>query len=312
MKVILDRSPIKQKFKNLVVAIGVFDGVHLGHQTLIGECIKEAKRLRGTPAVMTFFPHPLHILRPEIKIPFIVSLPYRLKLIEQLGIDVCWVIKFTRRFSHLSAEQFIKRYIVDKMHAKAVVVGDDFHFGKNRGGNLDFLKAMGQKYGFKVKIVSAVKKGPKAISSTRIREFISKGQLEDAERLLGRQVSIMGRVVRGDARGKNLGYPTANINPPANHVILPQGVYVVKVRIENKVYQGVANIGCRPSFTPSDAEVNIEVHIFDFRKDIYGQEIVVEFLKKIRNEKVFQTPQDLILQLKKDEKKARALVSSFA
>jgi len=308
MKVIYGIGKVPKKIQNAVLAMGVFDGLHLGHQQLIRRAIKQAKAINGQTLVMTFHPHPVHVLRPDAALPLIVSLSHRLKLIEDMGVAKCIVINFTKQFAKLSPQKFIKRYFVDHICPKEIFVGEDFRFGKDRGGGLNCFKMIGQKYGFKVNDVKHVnlKESRGKIGSTLIRQLIIDGKLKQAEKLLGRKISVMGKVVKGDSRGKILGFPTANILPE-NEVVLPLGVYAVKVLLKKKWYHGMANVGQRPSFQPSSNAVHTEVHIFDFNRNIYGQNIFMEFTKKIRSEKIFPTQESLISQLKRDEHKARSI-----
>ena len=307
MKIIYGVEHIKQKFKNPVMAIGVFDGLHRGHQQLIQQAIREAKKIKGTALVMTFWPHPAHVLRPEIRLPLLVSLPHRLKLLEGMGVDVCVVIPFTKSFSRLSPEEFVKNYLAKNIKPIEIFVGYDFRFGKDRLGDLNLFKAIGKTFGFKVNVLHAIKGGSNAISSTRIRELVAQGEFTQASRLLGRSVSTMGIVCRGDARGKTLGFPTANIDPDGE-LIPPRGVYAVSVLINKKKYGGMVNIGRRPSFK-SDNKISIEVHIFHFRKEIYNKTVIIEFIKKIRDEKFFFSTERLIRQLCHDEMKAKEILS---
>ncbi len=307
MKIIHGIKNIKRKFKSPVVAIGVFDGLHRGHQQLINQAIQEARQIRGTAIVMTFWPHPAHVLRPEIRLPLLVSLPHRLRLLEGLGVDVCIVIPFTKSFSRLSPEEFVKNYLIRNIKPVEIFVGYDFRFGKNRQGDLNRFKTISKELGFKINVLHAIKGGARAISSTLIRELVIQGKLSQASRLLGRFVSLMGTVYRGDARGRLLGFPTANVDPDGE-LIPPCGVYAVSVLIGNKRYGGMANIGYRPSFKNGN-KISIEVHIFHFRKKIYSRTILVEFIKKIRDERMFLFKGQLIQQLYEDEIKAKAIIA---
>ncbi|HLD69593.1 MAG TPA: riboflavin biosynthesis protein RibF, partial [Candidatus Omnitrophota bacterium] len=233
-------------------------------------------------------------------------LSYRLQLIERLGVDVCLVIRFTKRFSQLSPERFIKQYLVERLMPKEIFVGYDFRFGKDREGNLALFSQLAKKFGFKVNIVKAVKTHHEVISSTRIRNLIREGHLKKASELLGRLVSVVGVVQPGDKRGKGLGFPTANIYP-TNETLPPAGVYAVYVVIDGQRCKGMANIGYRPSFQSHPNQINLEVNIFNFRQNIYGKEIIVEFVEKIRDEKVFYTKESLVRQLESDEKKIRRI-----
>ena len=300
-----------QKVKNPVVAIGVFDGLHLGHQALMKEAIRKAKLLRGTSIAMTFYPHPIHVLYSQAHVPLIVSLSHRLKIIEELGVDISVVIPFTKQFSKLTPEKFVKRYLVDNIGVKAIVIGEDFRFGQGRSGNWEFFKKLGKKYNFKVNVIRSVVKGGEVIGSTRIRKLIAAGKLTLASQLLGRRVSLLGKVVKGEQRGKSLGFPTANLNL-FNEVIPPHGVYLVRIQIQDKIYNGIANIGRRPSFNDKNAKTNLEIHIFDFNKNIYGQDILVEYVKKIRNEKKFSSKEQLIQQIIRDEKKAKEIFTKHS
>ena len=310
MNVISDIRKIKTRFSNLVLAIGVFDGLHVGHQALIRQAVRRAKIIHGKTAVLTFFPHPLHVLRPEIYLPLIISLPHRIKLIEELGVDACMVVKFTKSFSRLSPKAFIEQYLMKRLKPTEVFVGEDFRFGQNRRGTLEFFKHEGERRGFHVNIFRPVKEKKGKIGSTLIRQLIIDGQLKEASHLLGRPVSIMGKVIVGNRRGQRLGFPTANIDPD-NIVIPPVGVYAASVMINRKIYGAMANIGHRPSFDQADSKINVEIHIFDFEKNLYGKEIIVEFIKKIREEKIFFSPQKLIDQLKKDEQQARRRLRKY-
>lgn len=307
MNVIYGIGKFKKTSRNTVLVIGVFDGVHRGHQALIQGAIRRAKQIGAEPLVMTFWPHPVHVLRPELGLPYIVSLPHRLKLIEGLGVKSCIVVHFTRRFARLSPEQFIRRYIVARISPREIYVGDDFRFGQRRGGTLEYFQQAGTKHGFKVRVVGAVKAGKKKIGSSMIRQLIGAGKLTQAARLLGRGVSVMGTVVRGDGRGKELGFPTANMLIQ-NGVIPPLGVYAVRVRIGEKTCAGMANIGQRPSFKKND-RVHLETHIFNFHRSLYNQEIIVEFVQKIREEKRFDSRERFIAQLRDDHVRTQRILS---
>lgn len=309
MKVIYNIGAIKRKLKNAVLAIGVFDGIHIGHQKLIKSAVKKAKAVNGQAIVLTFFPHPVEVLQPKKFMPHITSLSYRLKLIEELDVAMCVVVKFTKKFSAISPRAFIERYIVNALEPKEVMIGEDFRFGKNREGTLEYLKEEGTKHGFKVNVISSVKGAGKKIGSSQIRHLISDGKLEDVKKYLGRNVSILGKVVRGNALGKKLGFPTANINPD-KEIMPPCGVYAVRILVGKKTYNGMANIGHRPSIKRKKNPINIEVHLFDFKRDLYGKKIIVEFVKRLRDEKKFTSLKNLQAQIVRDEKKARQILSA--
>ena len=303
MKIFNGIKAVAGKFPNPVIAIGVFDGLHRGHQVLIRKAVQRAKRIRGTAIVMTFDPHPVRVLRPENRLPLLVSLPFRLKLIAAMGVDATVIVRFTKAFSRLAPKQFIAKYLLQPFSPREIIVGDDFRFGQDRAGTIAFFGQAGKKNDFKVVSLKTKERGRKKFSSTMARDFIVNGQLKKAADILGRPVSLWGRVVPGDKRGKALGYPTANI-VPMGEVLPPRGVYVVQVCYENKILKGMSNVGVRPSFHNED-HLNVEVHIFNFNKNLYGQDIVVEFLQKIRNELYFPSREALVAQLKKDESFSR-------
>lgn len=312
MKVTFGIGKIKKRFKKPILAIGVFDGLHLGHQALISKAIDRAKVLKRDVCVLTFWPHPLHIVRPSLKLPLIISLSHRISVLEQMGIDECIVARFTKKFSEMSAGSFIKRYLVDKINPQEIFVGTDFRFGHNRSGSLEYFKKLGDSRGFVINIVNpvpAVKKkmGVEKISSTLIRNFIAEGNIKGAARLLGRPVSVMGKVRQGDSRGKKLGFPTANLGIK-NELLPPGGVYAVEIIFGDKKYKGMANIGSRPSFKKEKSSYILEVNIFDFNQNLYDKVIMVVFVKYIREEKTFLCRNDLIAQLHKDEVRVRKLL----
>ncbi len=308
MKVTYGIGKVKETFKNAVLVIGVFDGLHLGHQKLINTAIARAKAIKGETVVLTFAPHPVHVLNPQIYLPYIVSLSYRMKLLERLGVARCVVVRFSKKFSQMSPENFIKKYIGKVIAPKEVFVGDDFRFGQDRSGTLDYFKDMGERIGFKLNSVTPLKGGKGKMGSSVIRQLIMDGHLDKAQKYLGREVSIMAKVVRGDARGKTLGFPTANLSPK-DILMPPVGVYAVKVEYNGKCYFGMANVGRRPSFKSTQNRINLEVHLFDFSGNLYDKEVIVYFVKKIREEVKFENQDDLIAQLKKDERKARLIYS---
>lgn len=276
------------------VTIGIFDGVHKGHQLIIKRLIKEAKKAFLKSIVVTFYPHPVKVLNPDAKIPFLISLEHRIKLIKKMGAGYCLIVRFTKAFSELSPEDFVKKILVDKLNIKVLVVGENFLFGAREKGNLRSLKALGKKYDFKVRAVKPLKMEGDFVSSTRIRRLIEKGDLKQAKNLLGRPVTILGTVVKGRSIGRKIGFPTANIDPH-HESIPPSGVYSVDASINKKLYHAILNISTRKI---------IEVHIFKFNRNIYGRDIEVIFKHKIRGEKRFKSLQALQEQIKLDILKA--------
>ena len=300
IKIFLNPRKSVAKFPHPVVAIGVFDGVHRGHQRLIRGALARARKMHGTAVVVTFFPHPVHVLCRKHDLSLLVSLEHRLKLIEQLGIDVCFVIPFTKTFAKLSAEDFLREYLLRKIGAQEVFIGQNFHFGKNRIGNSSVLRSIASRYLIRTNIIRSVRYKKDVVSSSRLRHLVKQGNLLLARKYLGRDIIVAGQVVRGDQRGRILGIPTANINC-GPEILPPLGVYVAYVAIGQRRCKGIVNVGYRPSFTSSQKK-NIEVHLLNFHQNIYGQEIEIRFLRKIRNEKKFLSPQDFLNQFYQDKK----------
>lgn len=298
--------------RKTVAAIGIFDGVHLGHRRIIRAAViacramSTAKKIRVRSVVITFDPHPLKILRPYKPIPSIMSTAHRVRLIRELGADACLVIRFTKKFSNLKPRDFVKKILVDRFRVLELFVGTNFVFGKGNTGDTALLKRFGREYGFKVTVVPMVKVGGKIISSTAIRDLITRGRLAEASRMLGRPVTVFGTVVSGASRGRLLGYPTANIDPH-HEAIPPSGVYAVRVRLGNKKFGGALFIGHRPTF--GEREPVIESHIFDFRSMIYGEDIEVTFVKRLRGVRKFAGHEKLVEQIRKDDAYARRILS---
>ncbi|MDD5730183.1 MAG: riboflavin biosynthesis protein RibF [Candidatus Omnitrophica bacterium] len=308
MKIILRLKDIK-KFKDPVVAIGVFDGLHIAHQRILNEAKKQALRINGKSLVLTFWPHPKRRFS-------IYSLAHRLRLISELGIDACVVIKFDKAFSRMSPGDFIKKILAQRIGARFIYVGENFRFGRNAAGSVETLEEFSGLYGFKLKVFKPMRSGGRKISSTYIRELIISGKLDKARRLLLRPVSVFGKVIKGTGLARRLGFPTANIRP--HHEILPPpGIYAVRVLLDGPALNGACYIGIRPTFKAQNLPAkpgkrgpqnNIEVHIFDFNKNIYGSLLEIQFIKKIRNERQFSSPELLIEQIRKDIKSARGIL----
>lgn len=291
--------------KKTIAAIGIFDGVHLGHKAIIKSAVRRAKVIKGKSVVITFHPHPLKVLQPDKPIPLLMSTAHRLRLIGGLGVDNRLLLKFNKRFSNFQPRDFVRKILVDKLKVSEVYIGSDFIFGKNGVGNAVLLKEFGRCYGFKVKIMPMIKIKGRVVSSTTIRNLIMKGRLNEAAQLLGRRVTVFGTVVKGVRRGKSLGYPTANIDPH-HEAIPPSGVYAVWVRLKNRTYGGALYIGTRPTF--AETEPVIEVYIFNFRKLIYGEDVEIIFIKRLRGDRKFRTQQKLIEQINIDNINVRRIL----
>jgi riboflavin kinase/FMN adenylyltransferase len=308
MILITDLSKIEKRFTGSIITLGNFDGLHLGHQELIKKIIRRAKETGGLSMVVTFRPHPLKILAPEKCPPLISIYEEKIQLLEKLGIDVLVKIPFTLDFSAMEPRDFVKNILSDLLGVKEIYVGYNYRFGKGRKGNITMLRDLGQEFGFEVREVEQVSLEGEVISSTRIRQLLKKGEVENASRLLGRAYTLCGIVVKGDGRGRGLGFPTANI--AAKHSIIPSnGVYAAKLFVRDSYYDGIVNIGMRPTFDANS--LAIEVHIFNFDEDIYGEEITLYFIHKIREEKKFQNAEALINQIKADIKVAKGMLSEY-
>jgi len=307
MKVISSLENIKEPFAYAVITVGNFDGVHIGHQGLLKEVKKRADKMSGTSIVLTFEPHPLKVLK-EKKIPLITPFERKIELIEKLGIDVVICLPFTREFSKVSAREFVEEILLKKIGMKEIVVGYDYTFGHKREGNIDLLKKLGDELGFKVCILGPILVDNMIVSSTRIRNLIMEGELEKVKTLLNRYYQVSGEVIAGhDRGGRLLGFPTANLKL-VNEVFPKNGVYVVEVIYNNKVYGGVTNIGFKPTFG-NDA-LSVETHILDFDQNIYGKKIKLNFIKRLRNEKKFSSIEALAAQIKRDIEEARKILQN--
>jgi len=306
MILITDLSKIDKKFSGSIITLGNFDGLHLGHQELIRKIILRAEETGGLSMVVTFRPHPLKILAPEKCPPLISIYEEKIQLLEKLGIDVLVKIPFTLDFSAMEPRDFVKNILVNILGAKEIFVGYNYRFGKGRKGNILMLRDLGNELGFIVREVEQVSLNGEVISSTRIRQLLINGDVEHAARLLGRPYALCGIVVKGDGRGRGLGFPTANI--VSRHTIIPSdGVYAVRLFVRDKYYNGIVNIGMRPTFDAKS--MAIEVHIFDFDEDIYGEELTVYFAGKIRDERKFSSVEALINQINADINSAKNRLS---
>lgn len=310
MKILYGYKNAAEKIKDPVAAIGIFDGVHLGHKRIISKVLG-LRNAPGDRIVITFDPHPQTVLRPDKTPPRIMSLEHRLSLLGKMGLDAAVVIKFSDFIAMMSPEEFV-RSVLGAIGARKIFVGSNFHFGRGRSGNVENLREIAAKYGMDVRVVRPVRSGRRVVSSTWLRELIRSGKLSRAELLLRRPVSVYGTVVKGDARGKVLGVPTANIDPH-QEVIPPPGVYVVKVDVDGVLYDGVLNVGYRPTFygrSPHKREEpRIEVHIIGFEGDLYGKNVEIFFIKRLRGERRFGRPGDLVRRIGKDIELAKKILS---
>lgn len=283
-----------------VIAIGVFDGVHLGHQKIIQSLVEEAKKTGLPSLLLTFHPHPETILSGK-QINLLQTLDQRMSEVEKYGVQLAVAVPFNEEFADLSAEEFIQKVILDKFKAKKIIVGENFRFGRKREGDIKKLHQFASRYGFSLVSVPPVRKKNFVISSSLIRDHIKRGDVETAHLFLGRPYEIGGTVVKGKSRGKTLGFPTANIQT-AND-IAPPGVFISKIGIGFEIFPSVTHVGTKPTF--GEREPIIESYIIDYRNNLYGKNLRIMFLKKIRDEKKFETSAALSLQIRRDLDRAQ-------
>ncbi|WP_289022509.1 bifunctional riboflavin kinase/FAD synthetase [Desulfobacter postgatei] len=308
MELIEDLNQIKAPFNNAVITIGNFDGVHKGHQALLNQVIETGRRIGGTCIAMTFEPHPLRALGISTP-PLITRRDQKIELIKASGIDVLICLPFDKSFAQISAQEFIEDILVKKIGMKTIVIGPDYSFGKNRAGNVALLKAKGGELGYETIVpdwIRDVETDTERISSTRIRELVMDGHVDRAKHYLGRFYQIRGKVIKGRKRGgSQLGFPTANIK--LHDELCPKfGVYAVTVETIHGKFKGVANIGFSPTF--GDGMFTIEVHILDFKEDIYESRIRVNMVKRLRDEIKFSSIAQLSDQIRKDIEKAKEIL----
>lgn len=306
MQTFYDLEAVSHLHQELVVTIGVFDGLHIGHRFVIQQVLTEARKLKLPSAVLTFHPSPLAFLAPERCPPTLTTLEKKREILQQLGVEIAIFVRFDAALAEMSPEEFVQTVLLEKLKARAVIVGYDWQFGKGRSGNATVLKSLGEQYQFNVKIVPATKINGLTVHSTRIREAISEGHLKLATQLLGRRYSIMGKIVKGEGRGSQLGYPTANINA-LEQMLPPNGVYAIRAKLEGEPINGVLNMGTRPTF--EGVKFQIESHLFNFDQMIYGKEIEIIFIEKIRDERTFSNIEALVAQIGKDVESAKAILN---
>lgn len=300
---------IKHKLKNPVVTVGTFDGVHLGHQKIMHKLVERAKQLDGVSVVITYHPHPLEILNNR-KYPYLLTEKEKKEsILKELGVDYVLWLDFDNNLANLPAEEFIKEYFVNQLQAKEIIVGYDWHFGKNREGDYHLLQKQAHLYGYKVDMVREVKIDGEIVSSTKIRDYIRNGKVDKANTMLGRPYSILGKVVGGDKLGRKLGFPTTNLVPKEERKLLPQcGVYLTKTSYNKQNLWGLTYIGKKPTIKLDNKKKFIETYIFDFNKNIYAEDIELFFVKWVREDRKFSSTDELIQQIRKDESIGRELI----
>lgn len=293
-------------FNQPIVTLGTFDGVHLGHQAIIRSMIKEGRENGQETVLLTFDPHPRIVLYPDSHaVKLIDTVEEKLEKLKKLGLDTVILYPFTLKFSRLTAMEFVRDILVGQIGVKRMLVGHDHHFGKNREGSFDQLVELGALYGFDVTEVGAIASGDVTISSTKVRRALAEGEVETAASYLGQPYRMAGTVVHGNKLGRTIGFPTANIEINEPEKIVPAiGVYAVQVLLNGRALAGVMNIGHKPTVQDSD-RISTEVFIFDFSEDIYGEELTVSLIARLRGEQKFESLDALKDQLKQDEQNAR-------
>ncbi|MDO6596503.1 bifunctional riboflavin kinase/FAD synthetase [Oceanihabitans sp. 2_MG-2023] len=297
---------IIQSFQDLeshktIATIGTFDGVHIGHQKIIERLSKTAKKENLKSVVLTFFPHPRMVLQKDANIKLINTIEERSKILNQLGIDYLCIKTFTKEFSRITAENFVKDILVKQLNIKKIIIGYDHHFGRNRSANIEDLKKFGEAYNFEVEEISAQDINDVAVSSTKIRKALNEGDIKTANAFLGYHFMLNGKVTKGKGLGKTISFPTANISLSEDYKLIPkQGVYVVHSKYKNQDLYGMMNIGTNPTIS-NNTKLTIEVHFFHFNEDIYNENLTIEILNRIRNEQKFESLEALKNQIKKDK-----------
>jgi riboflavin kinase / FMN adenylyltransferase len=303
MKIVHDARGLNLRDRKVCLAIGFFDGVHLGHQQIVRQTIADARQHEGLALVVTFDCHPSSVVAPQRVPPLIYSLSQKLRVIESLGTDALLLIHFDKTFSEQTGEAFIRGLALGQI--QSLCVGSNFTFGHKRGGNVALLKILGEELHFTVHGMSAVSLDGRVVSSTRIRETIRVGDLDAASQMLGRAYSLSGKIIRGDQLGRQLGFPTANLDV-AGLVLPPHGVYTIQARVRNQTHRAVVNIGSRPTLQNATPQVRVEAHLLDFKDDIYGEEMEIIFRRKLRDEKQFPSLAALQEQITRDVAEAKS------
>lgn len=307
MRIVRGIKNFTERLQNPVLTLGNFDGVHLGHQAIFKKVIERAREINGTSIVFTFEPHPLKVLAPERSPRLLNTFHGKMKLLAEAGVDIVICANFTRVFAEQHPDDFARDVLHTQLGVREVYVGYDYAFGKGREGSIESLKEMGRSNGFEVGVVEAVKINNIVVSSSAIRDLISSGRVDEAAGLLGRDYLLEGEVVHGAHRGRTLGFPTANLHA-ANELLPGYGVYAVRTLLEDRLIDGVASIGVRPTF--GAGPVSIEVFLFDFNGDLYGKHLDVSFLKQLRQEKKFSDVDALVLQMNADVEEAKKVLGA--
>jgi riboflavin kinase/FMN adenylyltransferase len=307
MRIVRGVKNFSERLPNPVLTLGNFDGVHLGHQAIFKKVVERAGEIKGTSMAFTFEPHPLKVLSPERSPQLLNTFHGKMRLFEAAGIELVICANFTRVFADQHPEDFAREVLHRQIGVTEVYVGYDYAFGRGREGSIESLKRMGATYGFKVGVIEPVQVDGLVVSSSTVRDLISNGRVAEAARLLGRNYAIEGEVVHGSHRGHTLGFPTANLKT-ANELIPAFGVYAVLAHVGGRTFKGVASIGIRPTF--DSGPVSVEVYLFDFSEDLYGREMEVVFIERLRGEERFSSAEALVRQIREDVQHAHEVLNS--
>ena len=305
MKIFKTSRALARIVRGPILTLGNFDGLHLGHRKIISKVSERARRLDSPSVVYTFEPHPLKVVAPSMSPPMIVDAVAKAALVEALGIDFMVIAEFTKEFAAKHPRAFVEEEIVP-LRPREVWVGHDFSFGKAKAGTVDYLRHLGEEFGFTVLVIPAYMKGGEVVSSSRIRKLVSAGRLAEAAGLLGRNFSMSGKVVKGRNIGRELGFPTANLST-VTELMPADGVYAARAIVSGKRHGAIVNIGVAPTF--GGKARCVEVHILGFRDNIYGKKIEVEFVRRLRGERAFKSKEALITQIRKDSERAGKILA---
>ncbi len=298
-------------FRNAVITIGTFDGVHLGHRTILQQVVTEARKANGESVLLTFEPHPRKVLFPDAPLKLLTPLNEKITLLSEEGIEHIVVVPFTPEFSNLSGEEYVRDFLVAKFKPKAIVIGYDHRFGHDRTGGIEMLQRYATEYGYEVHEIPAQTIDAAAVSSTKIRHALNEGNVGDAAHMLGRFYTLKGAVIRGAQLGRTIGYPTANISPAdADQLIPARGVYAILINTGMATHKAMLNIGFRPTVS-NEVSLHIEAHIFDFKGDLYDKELELHFVSRLRSEEKFPSLDALKEQLGKDKEAAIAALATL-
>ena len=309
MEIIRSIEELERLHGPLFLAIGVFDGVHRGHQAVISTSTSHAQSSNGTPLVVTFDPHPVKVLRPNDAPHLLTATQHKIALIRDLGVDHLLVINFDKKFAATPPDKFVEQLVAHSKPLREICVGHEWSFGKDRRGNLGLLKELGAQFHFHVVGIPPVKVNSAVVSSTAVRQAVEKGDFATAAVMLGREYTILGTVKAGEKLGKKLGYPTANLSAHSEQ-FPPNGVYLAEAWIQGVLYHGVVNLGYRPTVSDGRSERVLEIYLLDFNRDIYGENVEVRFVRYLRPERKFDNLEALVRQIDADVQQARELCAT--